>query len=94
MTKFTPGPWEKEYALLNGEPIYSIGPSENMEDYRVAMVFDEAGGDDSTHEANAHLIASAPDMYEFIRKFLEDDWIDKEIFKEAYDILAKARGET
>ena len=78
-TKFTPGPWEKVYRLNSiGEPlkngryvIRQMGDSKR-EDFYIAESPYAAhrGGDVAVHEANAHLIAAAPDLYEALSPVL------------------------
>ena len=65
-TNWTPGPWQMEPVLLGCEleQAYDVGPAGVMEDYRIAIVKAECGGDDEQVLANARLIAAAPDLYE------------------------------
>lgn len=92
--KFTPSPWDLELiGLISGDTRYDIGPKEKMDDYRIAMVLDEAGGNEDTLAANAHLIAAAPDMYEAL-KWCADVFSDDALHDMVFDALAKARGES
>ena len=111
-TKFTPGPWEKVYRLNSiGEPlkngryvIRQMGDSKR-EDFYIAESPYAAhrGGDVAVHEANAHLIAAAPDLYEALydlqRQALQSTLNDPanewgwEALQKTRAALAKARGE-
>ena len=65
MTKpnFTPGPWELSlFTFQNGEEGYEIFPADKEDEYRIAKVYDESGP--NRLDANAHLIAAAPDLYD------------------------------
>ena len=90
-TKFTPGPWTFEgrtiYALeeagwRRGEPVMR-----NRFDCSVQGPFCP----DAEKQANAHLIAAAPDLYDALDYLLNDDTHDAR--EQARAALAKARGE-
>lgn len=101
-TKFTPGPWVHGKPDMFGD--FTIqGPKEKL---AVASVCNgearKFSGDWDEHEANAHLIAAAPSLYEALEdlwtwvknwdvEFLDDDEFDRSFYETA---LAKARGET
>lgn len=55
-TKFTPGPWAH-----GGHAVYVQGMD-------VARVYQSFGVSDETFEANARLIAAAPELYEAVRR--------------------------
>jgi len=85
-TKFTPGPWELvsknwEGRIVNGSDGNWIAD--------LTMYHD-------TSESNAHLIASAPDLYEALELILSDEdyrgSLDAILL--AHSALAKARGES
>lgn len=60
---------------------------------------EQQGNEDSAEaQANASLIAAAPDLYEALRAIISDlpakrDWLDPNSERYARIILAKARGE-
>lgn len=57
MTDFTPQPWTNDNGLVNGRRADDTTPSFDIYD---AVHW---AGDDKEAQANAHLIAAAPDMY-------------------------------
>ncbi|MGB1214812.1 MAG: hypothetical protein ACPG4X_15710 [Pikeienuella sp.] len=106
-TRFTPGPW---YATENGgddpdERRLLVGKDDEYGDFttvadcRSKWLEDEVGG---TEEANAHLIAAAPELYEAAARILSrpvspatGGRIILEADLAALDAaLAKARGES
>jgi hypothetical protein len=54
---------------------------------------DEDGVACSQSEANANLISKAPELYEMLEKILNSLHPDNELYSEAEQLLAKARGE-
>lgn len=107
-TKFTPGPWcACQKRTIHGDGItidadYSISAMQNkIPWYGLATVITstEGGDRDEEGEANAHLIAAAPDMYEALESFVDffscvkDTKSVPEIWESAKNALAKARGE-
>jgi hypothetical protein len=102
-TKHTPGPWYTKRAEIrvDGEYDYAIY------DANKEVVAEAFGRTSVTNfppaEANAHLIASAPDLYaalKFVLAFYEPDakdYLDTEAWKraeaQARAALKKARGE-
>ena len=84
--KFTPGEWRAEITRVY------------LSDGRMMWI---EGKNFETQEANASLIAAAPEMYEFVKMFtstagqflLSHADNGKEIYSEAMRILRKARGE-
>lgn len=97
MSKFTPGPWfvlgknEDGYPLISGQPFYKGHPDPL---YHVLVVSN--GADDEAADADAKLIAAAPDLYAALKEafiaFAHDDegpvWADSTIAK-ARAALAK-----
>jgi hypothetical protein len=78
-TKFTPGPWhtwyeEMEISIYDQNSDLICGPIKQCPE----------------QEANAHLIAAAPDMYKALEEIEHSDELASHIAKDA---LAKARGE-
>lgn len=90
-SKFTPGPWvAKGTDIFTG---YPVGRSQEPEEIIYAMQLYEVEG---TQEANARLIAAAPDMYEALKAIIESGEIplcysDKLVVM-AKQALAKAEG--
>lgn len=97
--KWTPGPWSVPHAALDDTTcnckyvlaeyggmgsIAEISVCENME----MSWGDDIGPDYEQAKANAHLIAAAPEMADYIK--VRADSGDPE----AQQIMAKARGET
>jgi hypothetical protein len=102
LIKHTPGPWEARRLISNnGEP-YATSYFAHI-DIGVCMVWAPTGNIEQ--EANAHLIAAAPDMYEALAQAAE---ILRDVAKTsglthsdaescadtAESVLAKARGES
>ena len=99
--KFTPGEWRVEITdhELADTGDYITDFAVATEKTGVAQCFDNSVVSEEEAAANCHLIAAAPEMYEFI------SWIgsvegqcailtkDPEIVRKAHAILKKARGE-
>lgn len=89
--KFTYGPW-----VVNGDKIETTSAILRA---RIAIIDDGFGIEDP--DANAKLIAAAPDLYAALLKIVEHDeyMIDQGIMRHfielerAQDVLRKARGE-
>ena len=90
--KATPGPWfvysDDEVRQVNGSIVvvpdsgeFSEGVYEDLVDGRLRR------------KANAHLIAAAPELYEFINRLIDDSMLDIGWREEAESVIAKARGE-
>ena len=86
----TPGPWQQ-----NGSHIY--GPDANNANHHwpvCQMWYHGKPSDD----ANARLIAAAPDLLEALRDVLKhggesaDEWIDVRYYRKAQLAIAKAEG--
>lgn len=107
MTRHTPGPW----AINAGEPtlVYRPGRSESEDEPAIAVTYDvesaerfEWSRDTDECEANAHLIAAAPDLLDACRVALEVCRFDAGEGRKAYDLqfvrlaiesaIAKAEG--
>ena len=94
--KFTPGPWDAcergDYADFDGDSNVILG-----NDTRIAVVQNSGTAED---DANAHLIAAAPEMYaalESAQKLIEAAQPTLErvkVYKKVTASLAKARGES
>ena len=94
-TKFTPGPWHATHTdPAEGYDCWWItaDPMKNGEK-EVATV--NCGYPHAKHEANAHLIAAAPDLYEWLERCLA--MVEHGEGPPNWDgiraVLAKARGE-
>lgn len=90
-TKFIPGPWE--YFDEDGHQIYGPEPNDG---FVVASIVPIPR--DEVTEANAHLIAAAPELYEFVQDFVDGKTygggLDLYHGKQrAKNLLAKARGD-
>lgn len=104
MSKHTPGPWLAKYDVngfyeISGEAVATPIPTASgvktfMLQTRVAFTYEEGEID----EANARLIASAPELLEALRGLLDAHAVPSSICKErpAYDAaraaIAKAEG--
>ncbi len=80
-TKFTPGPWRQQEFESKHESCYLIVNCDDATDLLA----------NCQTEANAHLIAAAPELYEFIMDEMPDFRLS--VREEAVKLLAKARGE-
>lgn len=91
MSKFTPGPW----GIINGDagPIIFSGDKGSMVAQAIKAITTEK------RDANARLIAAAPELYEFAFEITRRNWDDGEpiISASMYDklvtLLAKVDGE-
>jgi hypothetical protein len=92
--KFTKGPWAVTKNYVGFEIVFSIdgspSPCRGEEYLCLSSVSRSFEGEcilkGDTAKANAHLIAAAPAMYEFIKTYMGGH-------PEAEELLAKARGE-
>ena len=95
-TKFTKGPWGIEY---DGHEANIIGPVPYTSDQRdIAYVNSEVGDIDGfacgvTAQANAHLIAAAPELYAALAELVRIHKTSHVTWDDAELALAKARGE-
>lgn len=85
IAKHTPGEWT-----------ISISPSDDKVrwiDPSIGFVYSEVHGQE-VMEANAHLIAAAPEMFEFVQKVANThpDSNPLPLIKEALTLIAKATG--
>lgn len=95
MSKFTKGPW-----IVGGK--YTVRTTKSSSDWICRMRDEHYKHSDEEDEANAHLIAAAPDMYEALKMVLEekapsyhdctDDGLQKCAWCYAIEALAKAEG--
>ena len=89
--KWTPGPWDK---LVHGERESRVGANTLL-----AIVYSTFFRDRENQEANARLIASAPDLYEALDNCVnglgcQPGYVNTLALQRAKQALASARGET
>lgn len=92
--KFTKGPWVKDYGMTLGH-IKSINDAHGGLTPTVCM-YSMRFINEKEMQANAHLIAAAPEMYALLEKLVNPDNCKKDIIHiigNAESLLAKARGE-
>ena len=90
-TKFTPGPWVVDFGGTIGH-VKSVAENEHANTPTVARYDIRISGvSESEQCANAHLIASAPELYEALRCLSTGEGLPPGITVEA--LLDKARGE-
>ena len=91
-TKFTPGPWEWDGNVWDYNPVFEA-PWLEGGDGRIIL----KGAITCSSEANAHLIAAAPELYEACETMLFELVVGptcrEEVIANARTALAKARGE-
>ena len=91
---FTPGPWEtsRRYSHAVRWLIHPAGRPQ----WSVASVPHGGPTQHDRHDADAHLIAAAPDLYDALQAFGDDPPpapFKDERYERAYAALAKARGD-
>ena len=67
-TKHTPGPWNAHSIKKSAAPPYTPVSATTL----IAQVYSTAFGDHEQSEANARLIAAAPDLLEAVKRLLPD----------------------
>lgn len=103
VTHFTPGPWSVGYTRevcpprtpRRFEAAIHVGESANRGNALALVGLGGAGAIDSSRkavEANAHLIAAAPEMYVMLERLAEYIPDRSSLQPELQSILAKARG--
>ena len=100
-TKFTSGPWSADSPYST---MFMVVDSQQQTIAEVQCGTDEYGDylANEKEQANAHLIAAAPEMYDVIIAMLEQfdaeetchNEYDYIVIREAKKVLAKARGES
>lgn len=100
MSKHTPGPWEIEHAEDIDLPNH-VGISADKHSLLAQVVWKMEDDERSPHcEANARLIAAAPDLLDALKTakwMLERDYIDDQkmrVIEKCDAAIAKATGET
>lgn len=105
MTRHTPGPWEaKGYTRPDGQGDLQVGRAEVGPRCITALAISQGDTPSafSEQEANARLIAAAPDLLDFVRRW-ENEMTDggvldalqgwkREFAEEARTVLAKVDG--
>lgn len=103
MSEWTPGPWSVEYDERESGHVIRMGeaietpwsfPSEQIirYDHTISPDDDDEQEQFATADANAHLIAAAPDLYEALEAVLRDVGAEKDFgFQDVDDIYTKAR---
>lgn len=101
-TKFTPGPWATKSARIpvDGEFDWCVSTSIDGADYVIAEAFGRVAEQIRPNaEANARLMAAAPELYEALEELLQDiqQYEAWQRPARAVDVaraaIAKARGE-
>jgi hypothetical protein len=87
MAGHTPGPW---VAATSGPLFVAQAGGANP----IAGAFSDVRGGHGTAEANARLIAAAPEMYEALKAFLDDTTPERDCYRKALAAVAKAEGKT
>jgi hypothetical protein len=87
-SKFTKGPWEVN--TLAGRPNSEVFSGDDVLicDCRATNVVMEP----EEIEANAHLIAAAPDMYEALKRVMENKWEPDKYLLNVLQAIDKAEG--
>ena len=97
--KWTPGQWRATTRQGSWDWVVYTEDDPNIE---ICQTFHDGTDENEEGEANAHLIAAAPELYEALLKCLmlledygagEPDSCARELFDEVCAVLAKARGE-
>lgn len=94
--KWTPGPWEWDGKVWDYDKENEAPWLVGVDDGPIVL----CGGIECTSEANAHLIAAAPELYESLEKAIDYHkkrnlgWHSDELVVSMEAALAKARGET
>lgn len=97
MTVHTPGPWRLEVGkdnlnTITDEPIYGgiySAPTEDSEGWAIARVWSDYGN----AEADARLIAAAPELLEALEQALQLINNQSALAEKMRAAIAKARGE-
>lgn len=98
-TKFTPGPWivgPFDMIWPASDVEYADGKwREKVHEPRIIASASKGNLLPDEDRANALLMASAPDLYETLAKFMDfkdSDYVPNNLFERARSVLAKARG--
>ena len=79
MSKHTPGPWEADGTEVIGQIEWT---------YEIATAWSNAEISVDDAEANARLIAAAPDLLEVVERFATFEWLGE---SEMNDLVKKCR---
>ena len=89
MSKHTPGPWRVEQQSYNEHPYGVMAPESAKHDLDLLCEFSP----EMTNDANARLIAAAPDLLEALEILVSDHAASLEDWEAAHAAVKKARGE-
>ncbi len=96
MSKWTEGPWTRVPQSRGGDLIaleYATGNQMNPKGFRLIAYMMVLGDSLETDEANARLIAAAPEMAELLKSVIESErFPSSEWYSSARAILAKVNG--
>ena len=91
--KWTPGPWDSDYLDQNGQRVVSGQHIEICTCWHHSV-----GSIEKEMEANAHLIAAAPDLYAALELIRNNEVVravcPSPLWGKMADAMIKARGET
>ena len=98
-TKFTPGPWYVGSGTYEGRNIYSVASVTDDEGFTYQPIVASAEDDGiDCWDANARLIAAAPDLLEALKWMVlrteEGGYSDGKCLEEARAAIARATGES
>ena len=92
MSEHTPGPWEVDAGLATDWIAFRVAAGSRLTE----TVCDTVDGDESERQANARLIAAAPDMLETLKEirtyFEYTDGVDDENASIVIEAIEKAEG--
>lgn len=96
--QFTKGPWTFEVFPDEWEDTYFVGPeSEYLDDESMQYSLLEGGlvlASEEENEANAYLIAAAPELYEALKEVCQEFAHNHPSIEKGRAALAKARGQS
>lgn len=93
-SKFTPGPWLASQTMR----VHGAVPSSDGVDIcsadnaNIGLVYWAESGSRSETRANANLIAAAPEMYEALKRVMENKWEPDKYLLNVLQAIDKAEG--
>ena len=87
MSHHTPGPWKTGTGAFADQVFVDDQTGEQGNDWGENLICETAGS-----EANARLIAAAPDLLEALKACLADDFLAGEVYEQAVNAIARAEG--